>query len=49
MLQTHYLTSHPRLNYYAIVPGGETGPDGSGKGWWSEPHDRDALTDKLNA
>ncbi|CAL8464887.1 g4422 [Coccomyxa elongata] len=41
-IKTHYLTSHPRLNYFAIVPHGETGPDGSGKGWWTEaPEGRD--------
>ena len=43
-VQTHYLTSHPRLNYFAIVPHGETGPDGSGKGWWTEqPEGRDKF------
>lgn len=49
LLQTHYLTSHPRLNYYAIVPAGQTGPDGSDKGWWTEPHDRDRFADKATA
>ena len=34
MLQTHYFTAHPRLNYYAIVPKGPAE-------WWKEPHDRD--------
>lgn len=33
LLQVHYHTSHPRLNYFAIVPVG--GPE-----WWREPHDR---------
>lgn len=43
-IKTHYLTSHPRLNYFAIVPHGETGPDGSGKGWWTEaPEGRDRF------
>ena len=32
-IKQHYFTSHPRLNYYAIVPVG-------GKPWWEEPHDR---------
>lgn len=31
--QTHYFTSHPRLNHYAIVPAG-------GEAWWAQPHDR---------
>ena len=34
LLQTHYHTSHPKLNYYAIVPKGPAE-------WWTEPHDRD--------
>ncbi|KAI7842386.1 hypothetical protein COHA_004025 [Chlorella ohadii] len=32
-IKVHYHTSHPKLNYYAIVPVG--GPE-----WWREPHDR---------
>lgn len=47
--QTHYLTAHPRLNYYAVVPFGSVGPDGSGKGWWQEPHDRDRFLGKFDA
>jgi hypothetical protein len=35
-LQTHYFTSHPKLNYYAIIPGG-------GEPWWDHPHDRDRF------
>ena len=34
-IKVHYFTSHPKLNYYAIVPGG-------GEPWWEQPHDRDA-------
>ncbi|CAL5229131.1 g12399 [Coccomyxa viridis] len=33
-IKTHYHTSHPKLNYYAIVPEGPAE-------WWTEPHDRD--------
>lgn len=33
-IKHHYFTSHPRLNYYAIVPVG-------GAAWWEEPHDRE--------
>lgn len=29
-IKHHYFTSHPKLNYYAIVPVG-------GKAWWAEP------------
>ena len=32
-IKTHYFTSHPKLNYYAIVPKG-------GEAWWEQPHDR---------
>ena len=32
-IKTHYFTSHPKLNYYAIVPKG-------GGAWWEQPHDR---------
>lgn len=32
-LQTHYFTSHPKLNHYAIIPKG-------GEPWWEQPHDR---------
>ncbi len=28
------ISSHPKLNYYAIVPKG-------GEAWWTQPHDRD--------
>ncbi len=28
-IKVHYFTSHPRLNYYAIVPVG-------GDAWWEE-------------
>ncbi|KAJ9508620.1 hypothetical protein QJQ45_012167 [Haematococcus lacustris] len=35
-IKVHYFTSHPTLNYYAIVPKG-------GPAWWEEPHNRDAL------
>ncbi|KAG2426855.1 hypothetical protein HYH02_014708 [Chlamydomonas schloesseri] len=34
-IKTHYFTSHPKLNYYAIVPRG-------GEAWWEQPHDRAA-------
>ena len=33
-IKRHYFSSHPRLNYYAIVP---VGPGA----WWEEPHSRD--------
>lgn len=33
-IKTHYFTSHPTLNAYAIVPVG-------GDPWWEQPHDRD--------
>lgn len=32
-IKTHYFTSHPKLNAYAIIP---KGPEA----WWEEPHDR---------
>jgi glutathionyl-hydroquinone reductase len=32
-IKTHYFTSHPKLNTYAIVP---VGCDA----WWEEPHSR---------
>ena len=32
-IKTHYFTSHPKLNTFAIVP---VGPDP----WWEEPHNR---------
>lgn len=32
-IKVHYFTSHPKLNYYAIVPVG-------GDPWWEQPHDR---------
>ena len=35
-IKLHYLTSHPKLNYYAIVPVGP--PE-----WFKEPHSRDQL------
>ena len=33
-IKTHYFTSHPKLNAYAVVP---VGCDA----WWEEPHNRD--------
>ena len=36
-IKTHYFTSHPLLNAYAIVPGGPAP-------WWEEPHDRYKMT-----
>ncbi|GAB4823936.1 hypothetical protein N2152v2_010982 [Parachlorella kessleri] len=39
-IKTHYFTSHPRLNYYAIIPGG------TGDSWWEQPHDRDRFASK---
>ena len=34
-IKRHYFTSHPDLNYYAIIPlGGLDDP------WWEKPHDR---------
>lgn len=32
-IKFHYFTSHPKLNYYAIVPKG-------GEAWWEQPHNR---------
>eukprot|EP01023_Acetabularia_acetabulum_P063709 TRINITY_DN8041_c0_g1_i1.p1 TRINITY_DN8041_c0_g1~~TRINITY_DN8041_c0_g1_i1.p1 ORF type:complete len:391 (+),score=45.13 TRINITY_DN8041_c0_g1_i1:27-1199(+) len=32
-IKNHYFSSHPKLNYYAIVPNG-------GEHWWEEPHNR---------
>ncbi|GLI71346.1 hypothetical protein VaNZ11_016508 [Volvox africanus] len=32
-IKTHYFTSHPRLNHYAVVPRG-------GAAWWTEPSSR---------
>eukprot|EP00887_Chlorella_sp_A99_P004605 scaffold4.g4605.t1 len=36
-IKTHYFTSHPRLNYYGIIPPGP--PE-----WWKEEHDRARLS-----
>jgi len=33
-IKTHYFTSHPQLNTYAIIP------VGLGEEWWKQPHDR---------
>lgn len=33
-IKTHYFTSHPTLNYYAIIPVG-------GEPWWEQPHNRE--------
>jgi len=38
-IKTHYYTSHPKLNYYAIVPKG-------GEAWWEGDHDRHRLAKK---
>jgi putative glutathione S-transferase len=35
-IKTHYYTSHPALNHYAIIPAGPLTP------WWEQPHDRSA-------
>jgi putative glutathione S-transferase len=32
-IKTHYFTSHPALNTYAIIPVG-------GEAWWEQPHNR---------
>jgi putative glutathione S-transferase len=32
-IKTHYFTSHPHLNTYAVIPLG-------GEPWWEQPHDR---------
>lgn len=32
-IKTHYFTSHPTLNTYAIIPKG-------GEAWWEQPRDR---------
>jgi putative glutathione S-transferase len=34
-IKTHYFTSHPALNTYAIIPMG-------GEPWWEQPHSRAA-------
>lgn len=36
-IKTHYFTSHPKLNAYAIIPGGPSH-------WWEEPHNRYGMT-----
>jgi len=36
-IKWHYFTSHPKLNFYAIVPVG-------GAPWWEESHDRHRFT-----
>eukprot|EP01025_Chloroclados_australasicus_P061126 TRINITY_DN796_c0_g1_i6.p1 TRINITY_DN796_c0_g1~~TRINITY_DN796_c0_g1_i6.p1 ORF type:complete len:394 (-),score=40.93 TRINITY_DN796_c0_g1_i6:193-1374(-) len=33
-IKTHYYTSHPKLNWYAVIPLG-------GEDWWKEPHKRE--------
>jgi glutathionyl-hydroquinone reductase len=33
-IKTHYFTSHPKLNFYGIVPIGC-------EEWWTLPHNRD--------
>lgn len=38
-IKMHYYTSHPKLNYYAVVP---KGLDGTDNQWWEEPHNRDS-------
>ena len=37
-IKMHYYTSHPKLNYYAVVPLGLMGSND--KKWWEEPHNR---------
>eukprot|EP00667_Euglena_gracilis_P013883 EG_transcript_14349 len=32
-IKTHYFTSHPKLNFYAVIPAG-------GEPWWEQPHNR---------
>jgi putative glutathione S-transferase len=32
-IKTHYFTSHPKLNCYAVIPRG-------GAAWWEEASDR---------
>jgi hypothetical protein len=34
-IKTHYFSSHPTLNAYAIIPVG-------GEAWWAQPHGRGA-------
>ncbi len=36
-LQTHYFSSHPRLNYYSVIPKGDDDDD---RPWWEQPTDR---------
>ena len=36
-IKTHYFTSHPRLNAYAIIPNGP-------EPWWEEDHNRYKMT-----
>ena len=38
-IKMHYYTSHPKLNYYAVIPKGLEGTDGE---WWKQPHNRDS-------
>eukprot|EP00668_Euglena_longa_P038219 GGOE01049210.1.p1 GENE.GGOE01049210.1~~GGOE01049210.1.p1 ORF type:complete len:349 (-),score=106.64 GGOE01049210.1:176-1195(-) len=35
-IKTHYFTSHPKLNFYAIIPAG-------GEAWWEQPHNRSEM------
>jgi hypothetical protein len=39
-IKTHYFTSHPHLNTYAIIPGGLLQGDADSPPWWERPHDR---------
>ncbi len=41
-IKTHYFTSHPRLNFYAIMPKGSEADNP----WWEKPHDRAEKFDK---
>lgn len=38
-IKMHYYTSHPKLNYYAVIPKGLEGTDAE---WWKKPHNRDS-------
>ena len=38
-IKMHYYTSHPKLNYYAVVP---KGLDGTDNKWWEQPHNRES-------
>lgn len=45
-IKMHYYTSHPKLNYYAVIPKGLEGTD---EEWWKQPHNRDSHLGSFDA